>query len=433
MNNNINRNLVVGLDIGTTKIAAVVGYRDENGKINVVGHGKSVSTGVQYGQIQNIVRTVEGIKKSVEIASEKANVDIETVYIGIAGHHIKSNQYKHHGFRNGNPDPITQEELDTMQREVFNVNVPPGEEIVDVIPQRYIIDDKRVSNNPAGELGNKIAGLYQVITGQQAEIQKVSMCADRAELKIQEIILEPLASSIACLRENEKKEGVALIDIGGGTTDLIIYIDGNPVYTKVIAVGGDTVTSDIAKCCRVSEEVAEKLKIQRGTCIVSNSNSNAIISIPRPYGQAPIEINENYLARVINARVGEEIIKTVKSEIINSGFKDKLNGGIVLTGGGANLKDIKGLCEYELQMPARIGIPNIDFSPDIPVELKQPAYSTVMGLLKYGIEMDESYQEQLDEETNQEKSRPQKNRKKPNWGLFSKAHTYLKKILKEVS
>lgn len=443
MENNYTRNMVVGLDIGTTKIASVVGYRNEMGQIDVVGYGKSVSTGVKNGEIQNIDKTVEGILNSVQAASQRSKVDVCEVYVGIAGHHIKSNSYTHHRFRNGSMETISQEELDSMQQEVFKATVQPGEEIVDVIPQRYIIDNTRQSNSPAGELGNEITGVYQVITGMKMEINKVTMCTDKSNLKIHEIILEPLASSLACLSEDDKQQGVALVDIGGGTTDLIIYLDGKPVYTKVIAMGGDVITQDIATVCKIPKDIAEKLKMKYGTCIVEKSHDHNIITIPRPYGQ-PIQINENYLAQIIYARMGGNIVKALKAEIENTGLKDYLKNGIVLTGGGANLRDLKELCNYELQLPARIGIPSVGFARDIPQELKHPSYSTVLGLLKYGIEVEEDLQEEEQEEVEEvnrgfwggrkkEKDTPKKSGKEPRWGLFDKVRVYLKNMVKQVS
>jgi len=437
MENNSTRKMVVGLDIGTTKIAAVIGYRNENGQIDVIGHGKSVSTGVQQGEIQNIDKTVEGILSSIRLASQRANVDVCEVYVGIAGHHIKSNSYTHHHFRNGSRETISREELETMQQEVFNATVPPGENIVDVIPQRYVIDNRRQSGNPAGELGNEITGVYQVITGQKEEIDKIRMCTDKSDLRIIEIILEPIASSLACLTEEDKKQGVALVDIGGGTTDLIIYMDGNPVYTKVIALGGDSITRDIAGVCKVSKDVAEKLKIQHGTCIVQKSHANKIITIPNPFGQ-PIQIDESYLAQIIYARMGRNIVSALKTEIENTGLKDYLRNGVVLTGGGSSLRDLRELCNYELQLPARIGVPGNGFARDIPQELKQPSYATALGLLKYGIELEEANVDEFEDEPKPNPVNPfihkdKKNNRKSVWGIFDKVRDYLKRQVEQVS
>ncbi len=388
--NNTNANdMIVGLDIGTTKIATVVGYRNENGQIEVIGHGLSESTGVEFGEIRNINRTVDGIIKSKDIAEQRANCEIKNVYVGIAGHHIKTSKYNHHLYRYNNKTPISQEEIDNLKEEIFKVVVPPGEKIIDVIPQRYFIDNVRETFEPVGELGNEIIGTYQLITGKESEIERILLCGDNASLTLNEIILEPIASGLACLSEEEKQRGVVLVDIGGGTTDMIVFIDGSPVFTKVIPIGGNVVTRDIAQVCKISMDVAEQLKVKHGTCVVDKSNANNFITIPKGHGLEPIQINENYLSQIIHCRVQEEILNTIKQEIENSGYRDKLYAGLVLTGGGSNLRHIKELCEYTLQMDTRIGIPEYGFSRTISTDLKQPAFATALGLLKYGIETEE--------------------------------------------
>ena len=433
-----NDNMIVGLDIGTTKIATVIGYRNENGQIDIIGYGKSESTGVEFGEIRNINKTVTGITLSTSMASQRSNQEIKSVYVGIAGHHIKTSRYNHHLFRQGKKTPITSEEIENLKNEVFHATVPPGEEIIDVIPQKYLIDKERVTFEPVGELGNEVIGTYQLITGKISEIDRIKMCGEESGIHLNDIILEPIASGMACLTEEEKRHGVALVDIGGGTSDLIIFVDGNPVYTKVIAMGGNVITRDIAQVCKISEDVAEKLKISYGTCIVEKSHSNNLITIPKPHGQEPIQINENYLAQIINSRVQGEILSAIQKEIDNSGYKDRLFAGLVLTGGGSNLRHIKELCQYMLQMPTRIGIPDNGFAHSIPTELKQPAFSTALGLLKYGIETEEN----LHLTTSERGTIPIHNPgpdsdPKPDgasrWGLFKKVHDYLKEMLENVS
>ncbi len=447
MENSYNdNNLIVGLDIGTTKIATVVGYRNENGQIFVTGHGVSKSTGVEFGEIRNINRTVEGILRSKTLAEQHANFNIQNVYVGIAGHHIKTSKYSRHLYRYSNKSPITQDEIDKMKEDVFEVAVPPGEKIIDVIPQRYLIDNVPAKDTDiVGMLGNEIIGIYQIVTGKEQEIEKIVLCGNQAELALNEIILEPLASGLACLSEEEKRSGVALVDIGGGTTDLIIYVDGSPVYTKVISLGGNVITHDIAEVCKISEEVAEKLKVSFGTCVVDKSNENNLITIPRNHGQEPIQINENYLAQIINCRVQEEILQSIKKEIDNSGYKDRLFSGIVLTGGGANLKHLRELCQFTLQMPTRIGLPDNGFSKNIPSDLKQPMYATALGLLKYGIETEEATRVKngtedekksdkvhiFGKEKGNRQKHTDKNQKK-NWGFFDKVHDWLMSTLDNV-
>jgi len=382
-------NVVVGLDIGTTKIATIIGYRDEDGKIEVLGFGKSESKGVEFGLIRNINKTVEGINLSKNAAIQRAGVDILEVYSGIAGRHIKTVEYYHSLFRrNGKEEIIRQEEIDRLQDDVEHVSVTPGESIIGVIPQYFTIDDRRTTE-PVGELGEHLVGYYQIITGNETEIKKIIRCVDTADLKANEIILEPIASGLACLNAEEKRQGVALVDIGGGTTDLAIFVDGNPVFTKVISIGGNMITKDIAQVCKIPMDMAEKLKVTYGTCVPEKSNSNNLITIPQTHGREPIQINENYLAQIIHSRVQAEILNIVKTEIDRSGYSEQLLAGVVLTGGGSNLRNIKELCQYTLARPTRIGIPEVGFSRTLQNELKHPMYSTALGLLKYGIECSE--------------------------------------------
>lgn len=450
MSNNYtnDKKLVVGLDIGTTKMATVVGYRNENGQIDIVGHGISESTGVEYGEIKNINYTVDGITRSINIASQRANYDIDNVYVGIAGHHIKTMKYNHHIYRFDNNDcEIRKEEIDNAKEEVKKVAVDPGEKIIDVIPQRYIIDKKRETFEPVGEMGKEIMGTYQIITGKEQEIDKIILCGKKAQIEFNEIILEPIASSLSCLTEEEKRQGCVLVDIGGGTTDMIIYLDGSPVYTKVISLGGNIITCDIANVCKIPHEQAERLKINYGTCIVDKSNDGHLLTIPRGNGQEPIQINEYYLAQIINARMQGEILLAIKKEIENSGYKDRLYAGLILTGGGANLKHLKELCQYVLQLNTRIGIPENGFARNISSDLKQPMYATALGLLKYGIETEENMiLEEEEEETSNARFNPfgrkeknlnatetNTNRHQKNWGILSNVSEWLKNTIDKVS
>lgn len=380
--------IVVGLDIGTTKIATIIGYETEDEKIDILGYGKGESTGVQHGLIYNINKTVDGINVSKEQAENRSNFNVSKVYVGIAGRHIKSVEYRHVCTRiNGKNEIIRQEEIDKMLNDLRNISVPLGERIIDVIPQRYVIDKERETTDPVGEMGELVVGYFQIITGNENEIKKILMCVDFAGLKAEDIILEPIASGLACLSEDEKKQGVALIDIGGGTTDLAIYYDGKPVFTKVIPIGGNIITKDIANVCRITEEFAEKIKVSFGTCIVDKSNVNNYISLPRTQAaeSQPRQINESFLAKIINMRVQTDILDQIKAEIENSGYSDKLIAGVVLTGGGSTLKNIRELCQYTLQKSTRIGVPEFGFVRSIPNDLKHPMYSTSLGLLKYGI------------------------------------------------
>ena len=379
--------IVVGLDIGTTKIATIIGYKNSDGKIDVLGYGKGESTGVQHGLIYNITKTVDGINSSKETAIARADQQIENVFVGVAGRHIKSMEFKHSiTRRNGKDEIIRQEEIDKMVDDLEHISVDPGETIVSVIPQKFIIDRFRETSEPVGELGELVEGYFQIITGNEGEIKKIIRCVNEADLDVMNIILEPIASGLSCLTQEEKKQGVALIDIGGGTTDLAIFLDGKPVFTRVIPIGGNIITKDISKVCNITEEMAEKLKTTYGTCIVEKSNKNNFITIPQINGIQPVNISETSLAQIINARVQEDIINEIKRAIDASGYSSKLLAGAVLTGGGATLKHIKELSQYTLQKPVRIGIPEIGYVKALPSELKHPMYATSLGLLKYGIE-----------------------------------------------
>ena len=305
--------------------------------------------------------------------------------------------------------------------------------------------------DPVGELGNEVIGVYQIISGNEREIKKIVKCVNDANLNIREIVLEPIASGLACLSDREKQEGVVLVDIGGGTTDMVIFVDGSPVFTKVIPIGGNIITKDIAQVCRISEDVAEQLKVRYGTCVVEKSNANNMITIPRPYGQNPIQISEYNLAQIINCRVQEEIINVVKSEVENSGYKDRLFAGLVLTGGGANLRNIKELCQFSLQLPTRIGVPDNSFAHNIPTELKHPMFATALGLLKFGIQAENKEMPVEDTEVIEEK--PKKNKgglfggrykkpkapkdpneeKVPRTDILSKIPSYFKDLLERIS
>ncbi|MCL2168011.1 MAG: cell division protein FtsA [Lentimicrobiaceae bacterium] len=383
-------NIIVGLDIGTTKIAIIIGFQNNEGKIDVLGYGKGDSTGVQHGLIYNITKTVDGINVAKNTAMSRSNQDFNSVYAGVAGRHINSMDFKHViTRRNGKEEVIRQEEIDKMVEDLENISVSPGEKIITVIPQRFIIDSKRETSEPVGELGELIIGYFQIITGNDFEITKIIRCINDCDLHVNDIILEPIASSLVCLTQEEKQQGVVLVDIGGGTTDIIIYVDGNPVFTKVIPIGGNVITKDIASVCQIPEDLAEKLKIGYGTCVIEKSNKNNFITIPQFHESAPKQISEPFLAEIIYSRVQMDILNQIQKAITESGYEKRIHAGLVLTGGGASLKHLKELCQYTLQRSARIGIPDIGFVNSIPSELKQPMFATSLGLLKHGIQVSE--------------------------------------------
>ena len=392
--NNMASDLIVGLDIGTTKVATIIGYLNNRGKIEILGHGKSASKGVEFGLIMNLLKAQESIKTSVQLASSHARMDsISSVYAGIAARHIRTTNCKHYILRSNHNALITQEELDSMKKDVENIALPPDQKIIAIIPQKYVIEDSadgacHESMEPVGELGSKITGYYQVITGNYQEIKKIHTCISNVNIETEDLILEPVASGLACLTEEEKQRGVALIDIGGGTTDMVIFQNGHPKFCKVIPFAGSVITKDIANVCKIPEDTAEELKINHGSCIPAKSNPNRVSTIMRPHQQTPLRITDEQLAKIIYSRVHNDILGYVKKELENSGCMKMLqNGaGLVLTGGGSKLRHIIELCQYDLGLNTRPGIPCVGFSDSLSNELKQPQFSTALGLLKYGIE-----------------------------------------------
>jgi cell division protein FtsA len=390
--------IIVGLDIGTTKIAIITGFQNSEGKIDILGYGKGDSTGVQHGLIYNINKTVDGIKVAKNTAISRSGFEFDSVYAGVAGRHINSMEFKHAiTRRNGKEEVIKQEEIDKMVEDLENISVRPGEKIITVIPQRFVIDGSRQTTEPVGELGELLVGYFQIITGNNFEITKIIRCINDCDLHVNDIILEPIASSLVCLTQEEKQQGVVLVDIGGGTTDVVIYVDGNPVFTKVIPIGGSIITKDIANVCQIPEDLAEKLKVNYGTCVIEKSNKNNFITIPQFHENAPIQISEPYLAEIIYSRVQMDILNQIQKAITESGFEKRIRAGVVLTGGGSSLRHFKELCHYTLQRNTRIGIPDIGFVNSIPVELKHPMFATSLGLLKHGIQKEDGgleYEEQ---------------------------------------
>jgi cell division protein FtsA len=409
--------MVVGLDIGTTKIAIIIGFQNSEGKIDVLGYGKGDSTGVQHGLIFNINKTVDGINVAKNTAKSRSNQDFDSVYAGVAGRHINSMEFKHAiTRRNGKEEVIRQEEIDKIVEDLENISVSPGEKIITVIPQRFVIDSKRETHDPVGELGEVVIGYFQIITGNDFEIRKIIRCINDCDLGVKDIILEPIASSLVCLTNEEKQQGVVLVDIGGGTTDIVIYVDGNPVFTKVIPIGGSIITKDIANVCQIPEDLAEKLKVSYGTCVIEKSNKNNFINIPQFHESAPKQISEPFLAEIIYSRVQMDILNQIQKAITESGYEKRILAGVVLSGGGAMLRHIKELCQYTLQRNVRIGIPDIGFVHSIPSELKHPMFATSLGLLKHGIQISdyndaEEWEKEKGRKGEKEKGEREKGRK----------------------
>ncbi len=374
--------IVVGLDIGTTKICTIVGRKNEFGKIDILGYGKYESHGVTRGVVTNIVNTIDSISKSVQEASEKSNVDIGSVYVGIAGQHIKSLQHRGMRTRDSLDDEISQSDIDAIVEDMYKLAMPPGEKIIHVIPQEYIIDNEQGIKNPIGMSGIRLEANCHIITGQITAAKNIYKCVERANLKTLGLFLEPLASSEAVLTDEEKEAGVVLVDIGGGTTDIAIFQDGIIRHTAVIPFGGNVITDDIKMGCSIIRMQAELLKIKFGSALASENQENEIVSIPGLRGREPREISVKNLAHIIQARM-EEIIEHVHFEIKNSGFEKKLIAGIVITGGGAQLRHIVQLVEYITGMDTRVGYPNEHLAKGSD-DLKSPMFATGVGLVIKG-------------------------------------------------
>lgn len=389
--------IVVGLDIGTTKIVAIVGRRNEFGKIEILGMGKSESFGVARGVVQNIDQTVQSIRTAVAEAEAKSGVDIKVVNVGIAGQHIKSLQHRGIKTRSSVEEEISQKDIDSLIDDMFKLVMLPGEEIIHVLPQEYIIDNEQGIKNPIGMSGIRLEANFHIITGQIAAARNIYKCVHKANLEVSELTLEPLASADAVLSDEEKEAGVVLVDIGGGTTDVAIFQDGIIRHTAVIPFGGNVITEDIKEGCTIIKSQAELLKIKFGSALASENQENEIVSIPGLRGRAHKEISVRNLSAIIQARM-EEIVEHVYYEIKNSGYEKKLIAGIVVTGGGAQLKHVTQLVEYITGMDTRVGYPNEHLAKGNE-DVTSPLFATSVGLVMKGVQSVEKYSQKPVAET----------------------------------
>jgi len=420
-----NSPIVVGLDIGTTKICVTVGRRSEHGKIEILGMGKAESAGVTRGVVSNIQKTVQGIMLAVEEASGQSNVDVKIVNVGIAGQHIKSLQHRGILTRKELNTEIQRKDIDKLIEDMYKLVMPPGEEIIHVLPQEFTVDNEPGIKDPIGMAGVRLEANFHIISGHVSAVKNIIKCVGNANLETQELILEPLASSESVLSDEEKEAGVVLVDIGGGTTDLAIFHEGIIRHTAVIPFGGNSVTEDIREGCSVMRNQAELLKTRFGSALAEENKENEIICVPGLRGREPKEISVKNLAFVIQARM-EEIIEHVYYEIKSSGYEKKLIAGIVITGGGAQLKHLPQLVEYVTGLDSRVGYPNEHLAKNdvLPKatydELKSPMFATGIGLLIKGIQKAEQI-----EEASRHKGFPEEkiitaDKSKKSLGLFEK-------------
>ena len=377
----------IGLDIGTTKIVAMIGKRNEYEKVQILGVGKSKSLGVHRGVVNNITQTIQSIQQAVNEAELSADCKIESVTVGIAGQHIRSLQHSDYITRTNSELVIDEDDIDRLINQVHKLVMLPGEEIIHVLPQEFKVDGQAEIKEPVGMYGGRLEANFHVVVGQVSSIRNIGRCIKSAGLDLEGITLEPLASANAVLSFEEKEAGVALIDIGGGTTDLAVFKDGIIRHTAVIPFGGNVITDDIKEGCSIIEKQAELLKIKFGSAWPGENKENEIVSIPGLRGRDPKEITLKNLSKIIHART-VEIIEQVYLEIKNYGHeeqKKKLIAGIVLTGGGSQLKHIKQLVEYITGMDTRVGYPNEHLAGDTDKDVTIPLFATAVGLVLDGL------------------------------------------------
>ncbi|HLW62934.1 MAG TPA: cell division protein FtsA [Flavobacterium sp.] len=376
-------NIAVGLDIGTTKIVAMVGKRNEYGKLEILGIGNAKSLGVKRGVVNNITQTIQSIQQAVAQASSESGCKITDVVLGIAGQHIRSIHHQEYITRDKPETVISELDIEKLIAQVQKLSMLPGEEIIHVLPQEFKVDEEGGIKEPIGMYGRRLEASFHVVVGQSASIRNAGRCVKDAGLELSGLTLEPLASADSVLSQEEKEAGVALIDIGGGTTDLAIFKDGIIRHTAVIPFGGNVITEDIKEGCSIIEKQAEQLKIRFGSAWPGENKDNEIVSIPGLRGQEAKEISLKNLSKIIHARV-VEIIDMVFSEIKAYGYdnpRKKLIAGIVLTGGGSELKHIKQLVEYITGIDTRIGFPNEHISGESAKLVSRPLFATAVGLM----------------------------------------------------
>jgi len=377
--------IIVGLDIGTTKIAVIAGRKNEFGKLEILGFGRANSNGVKHGQVLNIDETIKAIKTALENCyASNPNLEVNEVYVGIAGHHIKSLQTRGDIVRQNTEEEITQPEIDQLVGDQYKTYIPAGDQIIDVIPQEFTVDNFQNITRPIGYGGVKLGANFHIITGDKNAIRNINRSVEKAGLHTKDLVLQPLASSSAVMGQEDLEAGVAIVDIGGGTTDLAVFYEGILKHTAVIPFAGENITNDIKTGLGVLKTQAEQMKTQFGSALANEAKSNAYITIPGLRGMPAKEISVKNLANIIQARMSE-ILDFVTYHLKQVGLDNKmLNGGIILTGGGSQLKHLIQLTEYVTGLNARIGFPNEHLASGHIEELARPTYSTCIGLILKG-------------------------------------------------
>ena len=376
---------MIGLDIGTTKISVMIGKKDQYNKLEIMAMGRAVSNGVSRGIVANIDKTVFSIKEAVNQIKQKLDINLDEVFVGIAGQHIKSLQHRGEIVRENIDIEISQDDIDKLKSNMFKLITIPGEEVIHVIPQEYTVDGEDGIQDPKGMAGVKLEANFHVITAQVGAVRNIMRCVEKAGLTPKELILEPFASALATLDDDELREGVALVDIGGGTTDVAIFLDNIIRHTAVVPFGGNVITKDIKTGLSILEKQAELLKIKFGSAMYTDDQENVMVSIPGLRGREPKEIAVKNLTEIIGSRY-KEIIDLVYHEIKVSGYEDKLMTGIVLTGGGSQIRNLNQLVAFITGKETRIGYPNEHLGSGSKDDVVSPMYSTGVGLVLKGFE-----------------------------------------------
>lgn len=376
--------IIVGLDIGTTKVVAIAGRKNEFGKLEVLGFGRAESAGVSHGVVLNIEQCIRSIEQAIEkCLQSNPNLEVKEVYVGIAGQHIKSLQTRGDRVRVNVDEEINKEDIDLLVRDQYKTYIPAGDQIIDIIPQEFTVDNTSYVIDPIGMSGVKIGANFHIITGDRNAIRNIKRCVDKANLNTRDLVLQPLASAAAVMNEEDLEAGVAIVDIGGGTTDMAVFYDGILKHTAVIPYAGVNITNDIRNGLGVLRAQAEQMKVQFGTALADEANANAYITIPGLRGLPPKEISVKNLAHIIQARM-QEILDYVVYHLKQVDLDKRLYGGIILTGGGAQLKHIIQLTEYITGLGARIGYPNEHLAGGHADQLMNPMYATCIGLILRG-------------------------------------------------
>lgn len=376
--------IIVGLDIGTTKVVAIAGRKNEFGKLEILGFGKADSQGVSHGVVMNIEQCIQSIQQALEACMASNNqLDIKEVYVGIAGQHIKSLQTRGDRVRSNTEDEISKEDIELLIKDQYKTYIPAGDQIIDIIPQDYVVDNTSNVTNPIGMSGVKIGANFHLITGDRHAIRNIKRCVDKSGLITRDLVLQPLASAAAVMNDEDLEAGVAVVDIGGGTTDMAVFYDGILRHTAVIPYAGVNITNDIRNGLGVLRAQAEQMKVQFGTALAQEANPGAYITIPGLRGLQPKEISVKTLGQIIQARM-QEIMDYVLYHLKQIDLDKRLHGGIILTGGGSRLKHLPQLTQYVTGLNARVGLPNEHLAGGHADVLMNPMYATCIGLILRG-------------------------------------------------